>query len=241
MDPVESLFLAMYRSDVVEVQRALGHDPSLARAQNGDKLPALHFARFLGHTEIVQMLIAAGPPLDVFESAALGLTERVEEALAAKPELLSALSPDGFTVLHLASYYRRPGHGALAAGARRRSERRHAELLGEHADPCRRFRSPWRDLRDAARSRGRCERETARRLHAASHACAPGRARDRRDVPAARGRLTLTNDEGKTPADVAASQGNIGWLLCYERPRRAPSANVHTDDLARVWCYLARR
>jgi uncharacterized protein YndB with AHSA1/START domain len=47
---------------------------------------------------------AAGVSLDVFDAAALGDTARLRELLDAAPELVHALSDDGFTPLHLACF-----------------------------------------------------------------------------------------------------------------------------------------
>jgi ankyrin repeat protein len=60
----------------------------------------------------VQLLLAADPPLDIFESAAVdGGLEQGARLLAAEPALATAWSPDGFTPLHLASYF---GNEAMA-------------------------------------------------------------------------------------------------------------------------------
>ena len=48
--------------------------------------------------------LAEGAELDVFDAAALGDTERLDTLLSAQPELLGALSEDGFTPLHLACF-----------------------------------------------------------------------------------------------------------------------------------------
>ena len=55
--------------------------------------------------------LADGAELDVFDAAALGDTERLDTLLSAQPELLGALSEDGFTPLHLACF----SGGAAAA------------------------------------------------------------------------------------------------------------------------------
>ena len=48
--------------------------------------------------------VAEGVELDVFDAAALGRIERLRELLDADPELVAALSDDGFTPLHLACF-----------------------------------------------------------------------------------------------------------------------------------------
>jgi uncharacterized protein YndB with AHSA1/START domain len=47
---------------------------------------------------------AEGTQLDVFDASALGRSERLRELLDADPELVHALSDDGFTPLHLACF-----------------------------------------------------------------------------------------------------------------------------------------
>ncbi len=47
---------------------------------------------------------AAGAALDVFDAAALGDTDRLRELLDRDPDLVHALSDDGFTPLHLATF-----------------------------------------------------------------------------------------------------------------------------------------
>jgi len=48
--------------------------------------------------------LAEGAELDVFDAAALGRVDRLQELLGADPELVTALSDDGFTALHLACF-----------------------------------------------------------------------------------------------------------------------------------------
>jgi ankyrin repeat protein len=50
-------------------------------------------------------LLAADPELDVFEAAAVGRTERLEELLEGDPSLANAWAEDGFQPLGLASFF----------------------------------------------------------------------------------------------------------------------------------------
>ena len=50
-------------------------------------------------------MLDTNPPLDVFDSAAVGRTRGLEELLDGEPELARAWSPDGFTPLHYAAYF----------------------------------------------------------------------------------------------------------------------------------------
>jgi uncharacterized protein len=79
--------------------------PDLAGRRNEAGLsPVLH-ALYHGRAELVDALLDANPPLDVFDAAAVGRTRGLEELLDSEPELARAWSPDGFTALHLAAYF----------------------------------------------------------------------------------------------------------------------------------------
>jgi uncharacterized protein len=53
----------------------------------------------------VQTIVEADPALAIFAAAMLGDTARVEELLAANRSLVTAVSPDGWTPLHLAAFF----------------------------------------------------------------------------------------------------------------------------------------
>jgi len=53
----------------------------------------------------VQAIVDADPTLAIFAAAIEGNTARVEELLAANRTLVSAVSPDGWTPLHLAAFF----------------------------------------------------------------------------------------------------------------------------------------
>ena len=65
-------------------------------------------AVYRGDRSRVEEFLAADPPLDVFEAAAVGRIERLAELLDAEPGLVSAWTEDGFTPLHLAAFFRQP-------------------------------------------------------------------------------------------------------------------------------------
>jgi ankyrin repeat protein len=60
-------------------------------------------ALYAGDRERAESLLTPGTET-VFEAAALGRLERLEELLGAEPELARSYSPDGFTPLHLACF-----------------------------------------------------------------------------------------------------------------------------------------
>jgi ankyrin repeat protein len=101
----DALFDAIAAGDEEAVRDRLDTKPELAGAKNADGLsPVLH-ALYCGKSELVELLLEANPPLDVFDAAAVGRTRGLEELLDGEPELARAWSPDGFTALHYAAFF----------------------------------------------------------------------------------------------------------------------------------------
>jgi ankyrin repeat protein len=65
-------------------------------------------ALYEGDREGAERLLAERDPIDVFEAAAFGRVERLRELVEADPGLVRAFSPDGFTALHFAAFFRQP-------------------------------------------------------------------------------------------------------------------------------------
>jgi uncharacterized protein len=93
--------------DLAKVRAMLADDPvlSASRADNGET-PVMA-ALYRGHQAIVEALVDAGTPLDLFAAAALGFPEIVEARLAENPAALNSLAYDGWTALHLAAFFGR--------------------------------------------------------------------------------------------------------------------------------------
>ena len=58
-----------------------------------------------GNLVRVQALVDADPTLAIFAAAIMGDTKRLEELLTGNRSLVSVVSPDGWTPLHLAAYF----------------------------------------------------------------------------------------------------------------------------------------
>jgi ankyrin repeat protein len=102
---MSELFAAIAAGDEDAVHELLETRPDLAATRNEDGLsPVLH-ALYNGRQELVEPLLDANPALDAFDAAAVGRARGLEELLDADPELVRAWSPDGFTPLHLASFF----------------------------------------------------------------------------------------------------------------------------------------
>lgn len=110
---------AATQGDVAKVKEMLAADPSLAQAKDQNSVSVILKATYYGNRDVVDALLASGVELNIFEAAATGQTQRVNELIRSDASLANAYSPDGFTVLGLATFF---GHAEtvdalLAAGA----------------------------------------------------------------------------------------------------------------------------
>ncbi len=199
----QEFFAAIHDNDRARVEQFLATDPTLARARNQNGASALMQARYEGRHELVELLRSRSGELDVFEAATLGDLPRLRTLLAADGALAKAVSGDGFTALHLATFFAQPE----AAD----------ELLRAGADPNAVASNPMKvAVINSAAASGRADLlkmvlragadPNARQMmgYTALHAAA---AHD--NVEMAQALLdagadpALKNDEGQTPADKA--------------------------------------
>jgi ankyrin repeat protein len=99
------IFEAIAEDDLERVRALVAGDAAVATARDEQGLSAVTRAMYLGRNDIVDTLLATEPELDVFEASAVGQTERVRKLVEREPGLVSSFSPDGFTPLHLASFF----------------------------------------------------------------------------------------------------------------------------------------
>ena len=166
------LIAAVKAGDAAAVEALLAKDPELAETLE-DGISAVRIALYHRQPAVLEALLAAQPPLDGLDHAALGWDGDLRRDVADDPELVGRRSADGFTALHYACFF----GGAAAA----------AVLLEAGADPEAEADNPSRvrPLHSAAAAgdaspRGCCWRRApiptlARR--AASRRCTPPRTR----------------------------------------------------------------
>ena len=106
MTETDELFAAIAASDSAKVDAILDGDSALAQARNHQGLSAVLAALYCRQEDILTALLDRRPPLDLFESAALGNTEVLGELLDSG-DVVDAWSADGFSPLHLASFFGR--------------------------------------------------------------------------------------------------------------------------------------
>lgn len=165
------VFNAIRAGDRERLEEFLAQDPDLAGALDEQGVSAILVAQYWRQPDLVELLRAAKPKLDLFEAAALGDGERVAELLHRYPEAVRVYAPDGFTPLHLAAFFRHTGVVGflLDRGADAEAEARNATsvrplhsavaggevtivrlLLERGADPNVRQQGGWTPLMGAA-------------------------------------------------------------------------------------------
>lgn len=104
---IEELIEAAKAGDEAAVRTIVGRAPALVRQRLPSGESALMAALYRGHQSVVEALIGMGADVDVFAAAATGRLPDLTRALD-DPGLLNSYSFDGWTPLHLASFF---GHG----------------------------------------------------------------------------------------------------------------------------------
>jgi hypothetical protein len=112
------LVAAIKQGETAAVEALLARDPELAAAQE-DGIPAVRLALYHRQPAILQALLAAQPPLDGLDHAALGWAADLRGDVAHEADLVTRRSADGFTALHYACFFGGAGATAvlLEAGA----------------------------------------------------------------------------------------------------------------------------
>jgi len=100
-----SLFDAISAGDVDAVRDELDRTPDRAGERNEDGISPVLYALVNGQADLVDAILDANPPLDVFDAAAVGRTRGLEELLEADAGLVHARAGAGSTPLHFAARF----------------------------------------------------------------------------------------------------------------------------------------
>ncbi len=102
-----TIFESIKAGDIDAVRAAVKDDPGVAASRDEDGRSAVRAALYVQKQDIADALLEAEPELDVFDAAAAGDVDRLTELLDADGDLVNAYSEDGYTPLHLASFFAR--------------------------------------------------------------------------------------------------------------------------------------
>src|SRR5213595_3475488 len=100
---------AIKAGEFERVKAMVSADPALIDAHNRGGESAILTAVYHRQKEIVNLLVARGAALSIFEACAAGELERAERLVSAAT--INAYSADGWTPLHLAAFF---GHTKVA-------------------------------------------------------------------------------------------------------------------------------
>src|SRR2546422_10257164 len=102
---------AIKAGEYERVKAMVSADPTLIDARGRTGESAILTAVYHRQKEIVNLLVARGASLSLFEASAAGEVERVERLVATDPSAVNTYSADGWTPLHLAAFF---GHTKIA-------------------------------------------------------------------------------------------------------------------------------
>ncbi len=133
---------AIKAGEFERVKAMVSGDPTLIDARSRTGESAILTAVYHRQKEIVNLLVARGVTMSLFEACAAGELERVERLIASDASAVNSFSADGWTPLHLAAFF---GHAKIVelliahsadVLARSRGENGntplHAALAGNH-------------------------------------------------------------------------------------------------------------
>jgi len=107
--PAAAFFDAIKAGELERVKAMVSADPALVDARDTEG-SAILTAVYHRQKEIVNLLVARGAALSMFEAAAAGEIERVERLVSESPANVNGYSADGWTPLHLAAFF---GHAKI--------------------------------------------------------------------------------------------------------------------------------
>jgi len=107
----DDVFKAIDVADTDALKSILDENAELASCRSDDGLSAVLFTLYINKPDLTKILLSFEPDLDLFDLAALGGVGQISHMLATDDKVVHEFSGDGFTALHLASYF---GHADVA-------------------------------------------------------------------------------------------------------------------------------
>ena len=213
------LFTAIKGGDTEAVERLLDRDHDLVEARDESGLSPVLAALYRGKNDIATAILRRRPKLTVFEAAAAGDLARVRELVERERAQANAVSPDGYSPLGLAAFFRRSDVAAylLDRGADPRAASRQGGFTPLHSavatDAAPTDPQLVRKLLDAGADPNAKSASGGTPLHTAAFT-GDGAILD---LLLARGAdASIKNAQGKTAADIARERGHPGMARVLE-------------------------
>jgi uncharacterized protein len=111
-----AIFRAIQANDLKALDAAIADSADALSSRSESGATPLLFATYLERETMVRRLQAAKPKLDFFEACVVGDLKTLRQALA-RGQSVNARSPDGFTALGLAVFFRQPTAARLLIDA----------------------------------------------------------------------------------------------------------------------------
>lgn len=105
MESIQEFFAAIAAGQREVAAGLLEREPALLQSRNEHGDSPLLAAIYAGQRPLFEWLIERGAAVGLFEAAAMGRIETVHDLLAENPSLVASYSHDGWTPLHLASFF----------------------------------------------------------------------------------------------------------------------------------------
>jgi len=100
-----TLIEAIQQGDPAALKLAIAENPTCVNDRDSNGIPALLLALYYRRTDCVHRLLDAGANVDFHLACALNRPDDVAKFLDSDPALISSLTPDGWTALHLAAFF----------------------------------------------------------------------------------------------------------------------------------------
>jgi uncharacterized protein len=108
----EEFFRAIKQGDAQKVEQLIETNLGLANMKDSQGMSPVVVATYYGQSKIAQLLIAKGAHLDIYEASMTGKIDVMKEMILKDKSAVNSFSGDGFTALHLASFF---GHQGIAS------------------------------------------------------------------------------------------------------------------------------
>jgi len=101
----QHFFDLIRQGKTAEIAEAVEAQPALAKSRDAQGISALILAIYTQQSVIRDFLLSRHNDLDIFEAAAVGDCTRLQQLIAQDAMSARAISPDGWTPLHLAAAF----------------------------------------------------------------------------------------------------------------------------------------